>query len=79
MEPDLIEMDIGEMEHLAPAELRERHPDFLREWMSDDVATARMPGGETLAEVQDRAWAAVERLGAAASGRRVAVASATTS
>jgi broad specificity phosphatase PhoE len=58
----LIEMDIGEMEHLTGADLRERYPDFLRQWMSIDVATARMPGGETLLEVQDRAWGAVERM-----------------
>lgn len=58
----LIEMDVGEMEHLTGAELRERYPDFLRLWLSDDVAQARMPGGETLAEVQERAWAAVGRM-----------------
>lgn len=66
VEPDLIEMDVGEMEHLSGAELRERFPDFLRVWMSDGVADsdARMPGGETLAEVQARAWTAMERFGA---------------
>ena len=61
----LIEMDVGEMEHLPGAELRERYPDFLRAWFSGECADARMPGGETLREVQDRAWAAVERFGAA--------------
>lgn len=61
-EAALIEMDVGEMEHLTGAELRERYPDFLRLWLSDDVAQARMPGGETLAEVQERAWAAVGRM-----------------
>ena len=72
VEPDLVEMDVGEMEHLTGAELRERYPDFLRVWLSggaadartpgDDAADARMPGGETLREVQDRAWRALERL-----------------
>jgi broad specificity phosphatase PhoE len=57
----LIEMDVGEMEHLGHEELRSRYPDFLREWMSAP-AQARMPGGETLAEVQDRAWSAIERI-----------------
>lgn len=63
----LVEMDVGELEHLTGAELRERHPDFLRLWLglSDDVANARMPGGETLAEVQERGWAAIERMRAA--------------
>ena len=61
----LIEMDVGEMEHLTGAELRERYPDFLRAWLSDECADARMPGGETLREVQDRAWEAVGRICAA--------------
>ncbi len=61
----LIEMDVGEMEHLTGGELRERHPDFLRAWLSEECADARMPGGETLREVQDRAWDAVERICAA--------------
>ena len=59
----LIEMDVGEMEHLAGDDLRARYPDFLRQWMSDDCADVRMPGGETLREVQDRAWRFVERAG----------------
>jgi probable phosphoglycerate mutase len=50
-------MDVGEMEHLSRNELRELYPEFLREWLGEGVADARMPGGETLAEVQQRAWA----------------------
>jgi probable phosphoglycerate mutase len=57
----LIEMDVGDMEHLTSAELRYRYPNFLRAWLSDECADARMPGGETLREVQDRAWGAIER------------------
>jgi probable phosphoglycerate mutase len=34
----------------------------VRLWLSDAAGDARMPGGETLREVQDRAWAAVERM-----------------
>lgn len=62
VEPALIEMDVGEMEHLSYAELRGKYPDFLRAWMSADAADARMPGGETLREVQERAWGAVGRM-----------------
>ncbi|MEX2226658.1 MAG: histidine phosphatase family protein [Dehalococcoidia bacterium] len=58
----LIEMDVGAMEHLTSAELRAGHADFLQQWMSRDCGDARMPGGETLREVQDRAWASIERL-----------------
>ncbi len=63
----LVEMDVGEMEHLTGEELRTRYPDFLRLWMSGGEANAdaRMPGGETLREVQERAWRSVERMAAA--------------
>ncbi len=57
-----IEMDVGALEHLTAAELRERHPEFLRAWFSEDAATARMERGETLAEVQERAWEGIGRL-----------------
>ncbi len=62
VEQQLIEMDVGEMEHLSLAQLREQHPEFLRAWGSAVAGDARMPGGETLAEVQERAWSAVERM-----------------
>lgn len=65
IEQDLVEMDVGAMEHLTGAELRERYPEFLRSWLSSDAADARMPGGETLREVQDRTWPALERMRAA--------------
>ena len=58
----LIEMDVGEMEHLSATKLRERYPEFLRIWGSAVAGDARMPGGETLAEVQERAWDAVARM-----------------
>jgi broad specificity phosphatase PhoE len=41
--------------------------------MSEECADARMPGGETLREVQDRAWQSVERM-VAAHGRGTVVA-----
>lgn len=62
IEPGLIEMDIGEVEGLDFAQVRERFPDFVRVWFSDDLADASMPGGESLAQVQERAWDAVESI-----------------
>lgn len=73
IEPDLIEMDVGEMEHLTRDELSVQYPEFLRHWFGADVADARMPGGETLGEVQDRAWAALERIRTAHEGGEVVV------
>jgi broad specificity phosphatase PhoE len=64
VQPDerLIEMDVGEMEGLTPKELRDHHGDFIRRWFTSEAAMLPMPGGESLQQVQDRAWAAVESL-----------------
>lgn len=61
-EPDLIEMDVGETDGLGFAEIRELYPDFMRDWLSERVASVAMPGGESLQGVQDRAWRAVQRM-----------------
>ena len=74
VDPAMIEMDIGEMEHLQSGELRERYPEFLARWLSADCGEARMPSGETLAEVQERAWTSVLEMEARhGSGEVVAV------
>jgi broad specificity phosphatase PhoE len=62
VDEDLIEMAVGELEGLSPQELRDRYGDFLRQWFSTEAGRLRMPGGESLQDVQDRAWAAIERL-----------------
>ena len=58
-EPGLIEMDVGEMDGLDFTQVRERYPDFLRVWVSEEVADATMPDGESLRQVQERAWVAL--------------------
>jgi broad specificity phosphatase PhoE len=75
IEPDLIEMDIGAMEGLGSAELRARFPEFMKAWLSEDAGGAVMPGGESLAQVQERGTAALARIAAAHAGGRVAVVS----
>jgi len=62
VEEALIEMDVGEMEHLTREELRGRYPEFVAQWLSPECGDACMPGGETLREVQARAWEAIERM-----------------
>jgi probable phosphoglycerate mutase len=60
---DLVEMDIGLMEGLTGPELREKHPEFLQAWMSEEAGTVAMPGGgESLQQVQERAGAALDRI-----------------
>ena len=72
--PELIEMDVGELEGHGYGEVRERYADFMRVWASDDLADAVMPGGESLRQVQERALMALDSmLGRHAEGTVVAV------
>jgi broad specificity phosphatase PhoE len=50
----LKEADAGKMEGLPASELSTVYPDFMARWPVD--ATAAMPGGESLQQVQDRVW-----------------------
>jgi broad specificity phosphatase PhoE len=57
----LQEADAGDLDGLKASETRERFPEFTSRW-DRDAATARMPGGESLLQVQQRSWSAVTRL-----------------
>lgn len=59
IEDGLIEMDVGELDGLPFDKVGERYPDFLRAWLSGELANAVMPGGECLREVQERAWSSI--------------------
>jgi broad specificity phosphatase PhoE len=71
----LAEMDVGEFEGLTAAEMRERAPAFFSLWRGDSAGEARMPGGESLAEVEERAWSAVKELLGRHAGETVALVS----
>jgi broad specificity phosphatase PhoE len=60
-EADLTEMDLGEFEGVEAQHWAARYPDFRKAWQSSP-ASVRMPGGESLAEVQVRAVAAMARI-----------------
>ncbi|MBI4336213.1 MAG: histidine phosphatase family protein [Chloroflexi bacterium] len=70
----LMEADVGEMDGLTGAEMRQRFPEFMANWGRDAGATP-MPGGESLARVQSRAWEAVEGIRQAHQGDTVAAVS----
>jgi broad specificity phosphatase PhoE len=55
------ELDPGEFEGLTGPEMRKRYPDVMTSWDRDPGATT-MPGGESLGQVQRRAWQAVSRV-----------------
>ena len=61
-ENDLLELDFGGLDGAPLREMRELFPDFFEHW-TRDPATAQFPdGGETLQQLQDRAWAVVESI-----------------
>ncbi len=55
----LMEMAVGDFEGLSFQELRANEKDFLRRWNADPAMT-KMPNGESIIEVQERAWNAIE-------------------
>lgn len=60
--PELVEMDIGEAEGLTYAQVRERYPNILGRWLGGEDLSLRPLGGESLPQVQERAWNAIARL-----------------
>ena len=68
IEPRLIEMDIGDLDGLTFAQVRERYPRLLELWTSAEGPRAAMPGGERLQDVQRRATEAMELIAKRHSG-----------
>lgn len=66
--PGLAEMNQGAFEGKKIEELREAHNGFFDRW-AETPADVRMPDGETLGELQERAWAAIEQLRERYAGR----------
>jgi probable phosphoglycerate mutase len=60
-EADLIEMDLGEFDGVEAQSWAARHPDFRIAWQ-ENPASVRMPGGESLLDVQARAIAVLDRI-----------------
>ena len=58
---NLMEMDQGDFEGLSFKELMAGKKDFLQKWISDP-ASVKMPNGESLAELQERAWRTMEEI-----------------
>jgi broad specificity phosphatase PhoE len=58
------ELDLGDVEGVTGGEMRSRWPGVYAAWR-EDPATVVMPNGESLAQLQDRAWRAWLELEAA--------------
>lgn len=59
--PELMEMDQGDFEGLSFKELLTREKEFIHRWIADP-ASVRIPHGESLTEVQIRAWQPIEKI-----------------
>jgi phosphoserine phosphatase len=55
IEEELRELDHGELEGLTFTEIKTRYGKFLTRWRTEP-AEIRVPGGERLADVAERAW-----------------------
>ncbi len=58
---ELKELNVGQLEGLYAEEMKARYSDFFQAWTTDPAST-RMPGGESLPEVQERVWSAVTQI-----------------
>ena len=58
---NLKEADVGLLGGLTQEEMRQQYPDFMRIW-SQDPSTAVMPKGESILQVQERAWTTIEEV-----------------
>jgi broad specificity phosphatase PhoE len=60
-EKGLIEMDLGEFDGMKVQDWAEQYPDLKKAW-NENPATFKMPGGESLKEVQTRAKETLEHI-----------------
>jgi broad specificity phosphatase PhoE len=58
---DLIEMDQGDFEGVSFKKLVVCEKDFLNKWITEP-ASVKMPNGESLTQLQERAWRAMETI-----------------
>jgi len=70
----LKEMDLGYPDGTYFPDVKTEYPEFFKAWTTDP-ASARWPGGETLPELQARAWGAVQDIVATNRSKSVVVTS----
>jgi len=61
LDEGLMELNQGELEGLTMDTLARDHSDLLSRWRNDPAGLV-MPGGESMAELQERAWQAVTKI-----------------
>jgi broad specificity phosphatase PhoE len=61
IEDDVRELDHGMLEGLTFNEIKQQYPEFIQRWHTEP-AELQVPGGERLSDVQQRAWAGLNRI-----------------
>src|SRR4030042_3394857 len=61
VEPDLREMEVGELEGISIAELGTSFSQFLLRWRQG-LGTEKLPGGESVEELADRVWVIIQSI-----------------
>jgi len=61
IEPDLREMEVGELEGISIADMGTSFGQFLLNWRQG-LGTEKLPGGESVAELADRVWAIIQSI-----------------
>jgi probable phosphoglycerate mutase len=56
----LKELDIGKLDGLRVQEMKSLYPSFWCEWSGKHAAAAKCPEGESLSQLQNRGWAAIQ-------------------
>jgi broad specificity phosphatase PhoE len=72
IEPELRELEVGELEGVPIADLGADFSHFLVQW-HDGEGKEKLPGGESLADLQSRVWATAQRIVAEHQGNVVLV------
>lgn len=70
--PELREMAMGRWEGLTAAEIQRREPERFAEWMAN-VGEFPFPEGESVPDLEARAWPAFDSLAAAHGGQAIAI------
>jgi broad specificity phosphatase PhoE len=66
----MTDVDYGVSAGLSPEEARAQDPEVHETWVHTPLLT-RFPGGESLQQVQDRAWSALEEVSSAHKGETI--------
>jgi phosphoserine phosphatase len=61
VEPDLREMEVGELEGIPIAELGTNFGKFLLNWRQG-MGAEKLPGGESIIELADRVWTVMQKI-----------------